>query len=188
MKKFLTVLFINIAFALSAFAQVDAAVPPGPVQIIDNFENGNYWIWAGTDWDRYNGHKASMGCHLTRKNVTEGKYAMELLIEPMKSGANAVWFYDGTQDLSGGKYIVMDIYNATPVDCEISFVLQATDNWVWLETAKYVITPGKHTVVYSVSHLNKNFNDVRRINVNTFFRGSCNDETSLFIDNIRLIK
>lgn len=188
MKKIISVLFITFAFVLSAYSQVDGTTPKGEVQIIDNFENGNYWIWAGFDWERYNGHKASQGCRLTRQHATEGKYAMELLVEPVKYNSNAVWFYDGTQDLSGGKYIVMDIYNPTNVEIEISFVLQATDKWEWLETQKQTIPPGQHKVVFNVSKLNKNFNDVRRINVNAFYKGVYDKESSLFIDNIILIK
>lgn len=188
MKKLLTVLLINIAFVCSVFAQVDVGIPQGKVQVIDDFENGNYWIWAGSDWDRYGGHKASWGCHLSQKHVTQGHYSMELLLEPAENGTNAVWFYDGSQDLSGGKYIVMDIYNATPVKCKVSIVIQATDNWTWLETPSYEITPGKHRVVFDTSKINSDFNDVRRINVDATLHGKTKEDSSLFIDNILLIK
>lgn len=102
MKKFLTVLLINIAFVCSVFAQVDVGIPQGKVQVIDDFENGNYWIW--------------------------------------------------------------------------------------LETPEYEITPGKHRVVFDTSAINSDFNDVKRINVNATLLGNTKEDSSLFIDNILLIK
>lgn len=188
MKKLFSIILINFALVCSVFAQVDVKVPEGQVQVIDDFENGNYWIWAGSDWDRYGGHKASWGCRLSQKHVTQGRYSMELLLESAYSGTNAVWFYDGSQDLSGGKYIVLDVYNATSVDCSISIVIQATDEWKWLETPSYVIKPGKHKIVLDTSKINGDFFDVKRINVNAFLLGNTKKDTSIFIDNILLIK
>ena len=189
MRKEFFILMIAVFFPLYTLsAQVDVQVPEGKIQIIDDFENGNYWIWAGFDWDRYSGHKASCGADLSKLYVTQGKYSMELLTESVKQGSNAVWFYDGKQDLSGGKYIVMDIYNASPYSINISFVLQATDNWDWLETPRYSVPSGKHTVVYNVEYINEEFNDVRRININANYDFFYNQDSSLFVDNIRLIK
>lgn len=189
MKKGLfSVLFINLFLAASLFAQVDVPVPEGEVQVIDDFENGNYWIWAGSDWDRYGGHKSSMGCNLSKQHRTEGKYSMELLLEPVKPGASANWFYDGSQDLSGGKYVVADFYNPGPITYVTCIVFQATDKWEWLQSEMFNIPPGQHTVVFDVEKLNEHFNDVRRITISSFFFQECKEDSSLFVDNIRLIK
>jgi len=189
MKKGLfAFIFINLVLTCAVFAQVDVAIPEGKVQIIDNFENGNYWIWAGSDWDRYGGHKSSMGANLSKEHRTEGKYSMELLLEPITPGCGATWFYDGNQDLSGGKYIVADFYNPGPITYVTCFVLQATNDWKWLQTEMFNIPPGKHTVVFYVEHLNESFNDVRRINICSYFYETCTSDSSLFVDNIRLIK
>lgn len=187
-KSFFCIIAINILMMFSVYAQVDAYIPEGEVQVIDDFENGNYWIWAGSDWDRYGEHKISWGCNLSKEHVTEGKYSMELLNEPSHPGASATFFYDGSQDLSGGEYIVADFYNPGPYGVSINMVMQATDNWNWLDTNYYWISPGAHTVVWYVGHKNEHFNDVRRINICVYFNEYCDYDTSLFVDNIRLIK
>lgn len=188
-KGIITFILFNIISVFAIFAQgVDVEIPAGRTQVIDDFENGNYWIWAGSDWDRYGGHKYSDGCGLSKEHITQGKYSMELLLEPVVPGANATFFYDGNQDLSGAKWVVLDIYNAHPNGFSLNIVLQATDDWSWLQTDSYWITPGQHKVVFYVGHLNEHFDDVRRFNVNCYFGEKTNSESSLFIDNIYMIK
>jgi len=190
MKKGIIIFILfNIVSIFAIFAQgVDVEAPKGTTQVIDDFENGNYWIWAGSDWDRYGGHKYSDGCGLSKKHVSQGKYSMELLCEPVVPGANATFFYDGNQDLSGAKWIVLDVYSEHPKGFSLNLVLQATDNWNWLQTESYWITPGAHKVVYYVGHINENFNDVRRFNVNMWFNEAVKQESSVYIDNIYFIK
>lgn len=182
-------IFASVVLACAAAsAQVDARVPDGIVQVIDDFENGNFWIWAGSDWDKYGTPKVSVGADLAKRGVSEGKYSMELLLEPVREGNEAVWFYDGSQDLSGGKYIVADFYNPYPVEHKISFAIQATDSWLWLQSDEYVVPQGRHTVVFDVEEINANFNDVKRINITSTVLNSYGADFSLYVDNIRLIK
>lgn len=189
MKKGLfALIFINMFMTAVVFAQVDISIPKGAVQVIDNFENGNYWIWAGSDWDKYGGHKSSDGVSLSKKGITEGKYALEMMLEPIGPGASATWFYDGGVDMTGGKYIVADFYNPNDITFVTCFVIQTTDNWEWNQTEMFNIYPGKHTVVFPVEHLNKNFNDVKRINICSFFYQTNDKSCSMYVDNIRLIK
>lgn len=187
-KSLFCIIAINILMMFSVYAQVDVEIPEGTVQVIDNFENGNYWIWAGSDWDRYGEHKISWGCNLSKEHVTEGKYSMELLCEPAHPGANATFFYDGSQDLSGAQYIVVDVYNPGPKGVTVNMVFQATNNWDWLDTQYYWISPGQHTVVFYMAHKNEHFDDVRRINFSVYFNDKIDHDSSIFIDNIRLIK
>lgn len=189
MKKiFLFLMIFSFTFATNLFAQVDATVPKGTVQIIDNFENGNYWIWAGSDWDQWGGHKVSSGADLYKKWVSEGKYSMQLVMDSVEPGNDATWFYDGGQDLSGGKYIVADFYNPTPIHHVIGIAIQATDNWTWLQTESYTLPPGQHTIVFYVENLNEHFDDIKRINITDYVFEKNDGDTSIFVDNIRLIK
>ena len=69
MKKIftvITILFISIA----AFAQEDPRISEGASFIFDGFEKGNYWIWAGFDWDQYGTSKISISTIL-RAQVTQ---------------------------------------------------------------------------------------------------------------------
>lgn len=188
MKRLFTLLIIGFVCTAGAFAQVDAPVPDGQVQIIDNFENGNYWIWAGFDYDKYGDHKISCGADLSKTGITEGKYAMELKLEPTGPGKGALWFYDGSQDLSGGNYIVADFYNPSPITHVVTFVIQATDGWNWNQAEMYNIEPGHHTVVWYVGDMNKDFKETKRISIMSYYWQQFNEESSLYVDNIRLIK
>lgn len=187
-KGIIALIFINLFLSSAVFAQVDIPIPQGIIQVVDNFENGNYWIWAGSDWDKYGGHKSSCGATLSKQHVSEGKYSMELMLEPINPGASATWFYDGDMNLAGAKYIVADFYNPGPITFVTAFVMQCTNNWNWNQSEMFNIPPGKHTVVFDVRNINKDFNDIKRINVTSYFYQENKDDTSLFIDNIRAIK
>jgi len=187
-KKLFVFFVLSFIVSFSISAQVDAEVPKGQVQIIDNFENGNFWIWASFDWVKYNGIKHSDGADLSQKWVSEGNYSMELLVAANSGKANCVWFYDGSQDLSGGKYIVADFYNPYPVTHQICFVIQTTKDWKWIQTEIYNIPQGKHTVVFYVGNMNETFNEINRINIFDNTIEGYPKDFSLFVDNIRLIK
>lgn len=187
-KGFFALIVINLFLTAAVYAQVDIEIPKGTVSVIDDFENGNYWIWAGSDWDKYGGHKSSDGCGLSKKGITEGKYAMELISEPVTPGCGSTWFYDGGVDMTGAKYVVADFYNPNDITFVTCFVMQTTDNWEWKQTEMFNIGPGKHTVVYPVEHLNEHFNEVKRINICSYFYQTSDKQTSLYVDNIRMIK
>lgn len=189
MKRFFSIFLILNIFAITIIsAQVDIEVPKGTVQIIDDFENGNFWIWAGSDWDKYDYNAVSCGVALSKEHITQGKYSMELMHSSVKNEGTAIWFYDGSQDLSGGKYIVADFYNPGLVEHKVCFVLQATPQWKWLQTVEYIIPTGKHTVVFYVADINSDFGEINRINIRSIISPSCSEDASLFVDNIRLIK
>ncbi|MCR4742460.1 MAG: hypothetical protein K5866_06295 [Treponema sp.] len=187
-KSFLAFLVFGFVFSAGLFAQVDIPIPKGQVQIIDDFENGNYWIWAGSDWDQWGGHKVSSGADLYKKWVSEGKYSMQLVMDSVEPGNDGSWFYDGGQDLSGGKYIVCDFYNPTPINHNVAIVLQCTDNWNWNQSDFFMLPPGEHTIVFKVEHLNEHFDEVKRINISDYVNEKHEGDTSIFVDNIRLIK
>lgn len=187
MKKLFSIfIFLNVFSVV--FAQVDVEIPKGQVQMIDDFENGNFWIWAGSDWDKYDYNAVSCGVALSKEHITHGKYSMELMHTAIDKEGTAVWFYDGSQNLSNGNYIVADFYNPGLVEHKVSFVIQATPQWKWLQTAEYIIPKGKHTVVFFVGDISADFNQINRINIRSTVFPSCSEDSSLFVDNIRLIK
>lgn len=188
MKKYFFALSFLIFSATLSFAQTDISLPDGQMQVIDDFENGNYWIWACSDWDQWGGHKVSQGADLSKRWSSQGKYSLHLVIDSVKDGDDASWFYDGGQDLTGGRYIVADFYNPTPLTHKIAFVIQVTDNWNWKQSPLSDLPPGVHTMVFPVEELNEHFDEVRRINIIDRLSGNHSGDTSIFVDNIRLIK
>lgn len=190
MKKILVFLSVFLISALAMFAQVDEALPEGLVELFDGFEKGNYWIWAGFDWDQYGDHKISSGANISRDWASEGKHSLELTMEPMTADTtkSAIWFYDGTNNLAGTKYIVIDVYNPENYTYNLQAVVQCTDSWEWCSTPGYEIPKGKHTVFWDISKYAEYLHDVRRITVCNNSGQVLNRESHIYIDNIRLIK
>ena len=190
MKKIFLVLMILLSSAFAAFAQVDVELPSGTEVLFDGFENGNYWIWAGFDWDQYGTHKISTGANLSMDWASEGRHSLELTMEAMgpESSKSAVWFYDGTNDLTGARYLVVDLYNPEDYTYNICAVLQATSNWNWCQAATYSIPKGQHTVVYDISQYTEKLDDVRRISISSDNWEVYPKESHIYIDNIRFIK
>lgn len=190
MKKIFC-LIISVFLAGSIFAQVDSELPKGQVELFDGFENGNFWIWAGFDYDQWGSHKISDGANLTKDWASEGSHSLELTMEAMDaaSSKSATWFYDGTNDLSGARYLVVDIYNPENYTYNIVAVMQATNEWKWCQAAQYYQIPkGKHTVVYDFREHTQLLNDVHRILINTDNWETYPKESHIYIDNIRIIK
>lgn len=190
MKKILLALCILLGCVYALSAQVDAEIPKGNVVLFDGFENGNYWIWAGFDWDQYGVHKFSTGANISKDWSSEGRHSLELTMDPMPadSSKSAVWFYDGTNDMSGAKYLVIDFYNPENYVYNIAAVLQTTDSWKWCQTASYNIPKGKHTVVFDIRAYTDTLNDVRRVSVTHNGWQAVPVETHIYIDNIRFVK
>ncbi len=190
MKRFILVLMILLTTAVSVFAQVDEGLPKGRVTLFDGFENGNYWIWAGFDWDQYGTHKFSSGANLSMDWASEGRHSLELTMEPMPAdkAKSAVWFYDGTNDLTGTRYIAVDIYNPEEYTYSIAAVIQATDSWKWCQTTHYQVSPGVHTLVFDVTKYTEYLHDVRRLTLTHDGWQETTRDTHIYVDNIRLIK
>ena len=190
MKKIIVLLSILMLSVTSAFAQVDIEMPEGASFLFDGFEKGNYWIWAGFDWDQYGTVKISTGANISTDWATEGTHSLEMTMEVMdrKSSKSAVWFYDGTNDLSGAKYITLDFYNPEDYTYNIGVVIQATDSWNWCSLGTYPLPKGMHTFVLDLSKYADKLNDVRRISITNDSNAVLMKESHFYVDNIRLIK
>lgn len=193
MKKILSALILVSAFFTANLSAqvVKQPLPDGRVEVFDGFEKGNYWIWGGSDWDKYGSHKYSSGANISKVWASEGKHSLECTMEEMPGNLgwySAVWFYDGTNDLSGTKYIAIDLYNPTDYVFQIALVLQSTNDWKWQQAETYTLGKGEHTLVFDVQQFSADLNDVRRINLSHGSWVSTNNEVEFYVDNIRLIK
>ena len=190
MKKIFTVLMILMISCTVVFAQSGTELPKGTVTLFDGFEKGNYWIWAGFDWDQYGSVKNSTGAEISRDWASEGKHSLKMSMDVMdkNSTKSGIWFYDGTNDLSGAKYIVMDFYNPENYVYNINVVIQATDSWNWWSLEKYDLPKGVHTMVFDLSKYPERLNDVRRISIYNNSSAILMKESHIYVDNIRLIK
>jgi len=188
--KFLALVFVlNTSFA---FAQVTTGeLPSGRVELFDGFEHGNYWIWAGSDYDQWGTHKYSAGANLSKKWASEGTHSLQCVLEGRTNGSgwyDGQWLFDGNQDFTGTKYVAIDVYNPNDAVYEVSFILQATDSWNWDDCGNIHLGKGKHTVIYEVKKYSSDLNQIKRVNVNVGTTHYSKDDTFIYIDNIRLIK
>lgn len=134
---------------------VGSALPAGNVEVIDNFEDGEYWVPVGDSWDQWGSHNLSLVAALTsEKGVTEGANAYEWSFDVIpEAGGQATFFTDQPPftDFAGTKYMVIDIENPQDFPVTLVFNCQTTDGWKWSQTADAVIPPGKHTVVFNLT-------------------------------------
>lgn len=190
MKKIILVLSILMISCVAVFAQSETKVPDGPSFLFDGFEKGNYWIWAGFDWDQYGSVKNSTGANISKDWASEGSHSLEMTMDVMDkdSTKSGIWFYDGTNDLSGAKYLTMDFYNPEDYTYNINVVIQATDSWNWWSLDHYDLPKGEHTFVFDLSAHPERLNDVRRISIYNNSGAILMKESHIYVDNIRLIK
>lgn len=190
MKKIFIIISILMSFSVCCFAQIDGKIPEGASFLFDGFEKGNYWIWAGFDWDQYGSVKISTGADISKDWASEGAHSLKMSMGIMDkdSTKSAIWFYDGTNDLSGAKYMTMDFYNPENYVYTISLVIQATDSWKWCSLETYDLPRGKHTMVFDVSKYADFLHDVRRIAIYNNSKQVLMHESHIFVDNIRLIR
>ena len=190
MKKIITLFAVLMISLTSLFAQVDGEIPDGASFIFDGFEKGNYWIWAGFDWDQWGDVKISTGADISKDWASEGSHSLKMSMDVMdrNSTKSAVWFYDGTNDISGTHYITMDFYNPENYTYYICLVIQATDGWNWCQMETYPLKKGEHTMVFDLSPYVDKLNDVRRISIYNNSSDILMKESHIYVDNIRLIK
>ena len=190
MKRFFVFIALMIFSSPALFAQLDGGLPKGNVEVFDGFEKGNYWIWAGFDWDQYGTVKISTGANISKDWASEGSHSLEMTMDVMDASStkSAIWFYDGTNDLSGSRYLAMDFYNPENYTYKIAVVIQATDSWKWCSLGSDSLPPGVHTMVFDLSEYAEMLGDVRRISVTSDNGQILMKESHFYVDNIRLIK
>lgn len=190
MKKIITFLSIFFLTCAVSFAQASVEIPEGASFLFDGFEKGNYWIWAGFDWDQYGSVKNSTGANISKDWASEGSHSLEMTMDVMDrdSTKSGIWFYDGTNDLSGAKYLTMDFYNPEDYVYNINVVIQATDSWNWCSMEHYDLPKGVHTLVFNLQPYADKLHDVRRISIYNNSGQILMHESHIYVDNIRLIK
>lgn len=164
------------------------SIPQGNVITIDDFEKGNYWIWAGFDWEQWGPSKLSTSARISNQWASQGRQSLEckVIASTQNSDTDGMFFMDYNWDFSGAKYVIVDIYNPENKSFELGIAFQATENWNWKETSNVVIKPGKHTVVLSLEEFQDVLYLVKRINI--CYREKDRINGRFYIDNMRLVK
>lgn len=165
-----------------------SSIPQGNVITVDDFEKGNYWIWAGFDWEQWGPSKLSTSARISNQWASQGKQSLEckFIASTPDSAEDGMYFMDYRWDFSEAKYVVIDIYNPESRAFELGIAFQTTDNWRWRETSNVVIRPGRHTVVLSLDEFQDELYLVRRINI--CYRETERMSGRFYVDNFRLVK
>lgn len=181
-----------IAPSVNAQTVTGVELPEGQVELFDGFEHGNYWIWAGSDYDQWGRHKYSGGTNISARWSTEGSHSLECKIDAMPEGDtwyDGLWFFDGDQNFTGVRYIALDVYNATNEYLNISVVLQVTENWNWKQTGSQGVPAGTVTTLYfDITQFSEFLNAIRRIQISAGVSNPIKVNSRFYVDNLRLIR
>ena len=192
MKKIIGFIAGALIFAVPLFADVigdKSSVPQGAVTVVDNFERGNYWIWAAFDWEFFGPAKLSTSARVTNQWASEGRNSLEcgMTSATPDSDRDGMYYMDYHWDFSGAKYLVFDVQNPFSSTFYIYAALQTTDSWNWHATSEIAVAPGTHTVVLDITDAAAELFLVRRINL-CYKEGENALKGYFFIDNLRIIK
>lgn len=162
------------------------ALPKGSPILIDDFEDGNYWIYASDDWDYYGEHKYSIAADLSKKWKSSGKYSLKCVMAPtyMSKDWSGLFYTEGEYSFKDLNYIVIKIYNPNETGFGMMFTFQSAE-WSWDQPGEYHwISQGEHTLVYDISEFpDKDKLDVRRIIF--MFHGYLDKELYFYLDDLQ---
>lgn len=175
-------------FALPSVLGDLASVPDGNATVVDDFEKGNYWIWAAFDWEQYGPAKLSTAARVTSSWAAQGKCSLECRFIPSykDSDKDGTYYMDYKWNFSGSRYLVLDIFNPEKYAFDFAVVFQTTENWEWKEFTTVRVEPGAHTIVLSLANAGDTLSLVQRVNV--CYRELTPMEGRFYVDNIRLVK
>ena len=181
-------LFVSAsAFSLDVIGDRDT-IPTGSVTLLDDYEKGNYWIWAAFDFEMWGPSKLSTSARVTSQWASQGKQSLECrFIESTATSANdGMYYMDYLWNFAGTKYLVVDVYNPNSKPFDFTVAFQVTDNWNWAQMHTVTVEPGEHTIVLDVTVLTNPIDVVRRINLCYIENARMNGH--FYVDNLRLIK
>lgn len=190
-----TILFAVFAFFLAALPAAaqdvigdETEIPRGTAETLDNFEKGNYWIWAAFDWEQWGPEKLSTSARIANSWFSEGRHSLECRFKKSAPDSDHIgtYFMDYRWNFSGSKYVVLDVHNPEKDAFLLSIIFQTTDAWNWDETTTVEIAPGSHTLVFSLANFQKDLYLVNRVNICYHEKTPMNGR--FYVDNIRLIK
>ena len=96
--------------------------------LVDSFEKGKIRWYAASDWS----------CAIeTEKDIgiaSEGMSSMKANFDLKMPGQNAVFYIEGSVDLSEAYEIKVDVYSPFDFSTNICFALSTGDKWLWQES------------------------------------------------------
>jgi hypothetical protein len=181
---------------------VQAALPAGDVLLLDNFEDGNYWVAVKDSWDQWGAHNLSLEAELYEKWGTDGPTSGDWVFDKIPAAGGQATFYCDQlieTNWTGAKYIVIDINNPQAEALTICFSCQTTDGWKWTQTKTLEAPPGISTLVFDLTKdlldgsntpvkAIDGIDQMKRAMFNVVKYGKNGGSGRFYVDNIRLIK
>jgi hypothetical protein len=189
------------ADAAPAVATINNPDPTGEIELLDGFEEGNYWQAVGDSWDQWGSHNLSLAAETTDKWASEGTTAGEWQFDVHAAGTSqqSCFFCDALADVdwTGAKYLVCDINNINSEPIQMNVAVQASDAWSWSQTAILTLGVGVNkNVMFDLCNgiLDGSNNAIPAIvGIDQIKRGIIqvvgeNKGGTIYIDNIRLVR
>jgi len=159
-------------------------MPIGQYVVMEDFEDGNYWMPIGDSW---NDNDTSIDDQTTEEWGTEGPTSLKCIYTTNHAEFEKAGFYCEAPletDWTGAKYVVIDVNNPNDYDITIDIVLQTGENWSWNQAEAQLCPPGVNTLVFDISNMTDT-NLIGRMIVYLF--GTPDDEGYFYFDNYRVV-
>lgn len=159
-------------------------LPIGNYVLMEDFEDGNYWMPVGSSWDDGD---LSIDDETTEEWGTNGPTSLKCLYKTNHGEFEKSGYYCDAPletDWTGAKYLLIDVNNPNDYDISIDIVLQTGENWEWNQAEPQVCSTGISTLVFDISSFtNKEY--IARMIVYLF--GTPDDNGYFFFDNLRVV-
>lgn len=171
--------------------------PTGNVELLDSFEEGNYWQAVGDTWDQWGAHNLSLEAETTDAWATEGTNSASWTFDVAgpDTSKQACFFCDALIDVdwTGAKYLVADVNNINKEPISLSVAVQATDGWTWSQTAPITVGVGVNKnvmfdLVTGVGSKGTGIDGPEMIKRGIIQVVGENAGGTIYVDNIRLVR
>lgn len=159
-------------------------LPVGNYVLMEDFEDGNYWMPVGSSW---NDGDMSLDDETTEEWGTNGPTSLKCLYKTNHAEFEKSGYYCDApleSDWTDAKFVVIDVNNPNDYDLPITVVLQTGDEWNWNQAEPQICQPGINTLIFDISNFTSKEYISRMI---VYLFGTPEAEGYFFFDNFRVV-
>jgi len=159
-------------------------LPIGNYVLMEDFEDGNYWMPVGSSW---NDGDMSVDDETTEEWGSKGPTSLKCIYKTNNAEFEKSGFYCDAPletDWTDAKFVVIDVNNPNDYDITLTVALQTGEDWIWNQAEPQICEPGIHSLVFDISNFKDKFYIARMI---VYLFGTPEDNGFFFFDNYRVM-
>ena len=159
-------------------------LPIGKYVVMEDFEDGNYWMPVGSSWDDGD---MSIDDETTEEWGTNGPTSLKCLYKTKGGEFEKSGYYCDApleSDWTDAKFVVIDVNNPNDYALPLTIVLQTGDDWTWNQAEPQMCEPGISSLVFDIRSF-KDTSYIARMIVYLF--GTPESNGFFFFDNYRVV-